>query len=279
MTNEKPPGVLDWFLNLFKPHNFFSGVMSTHTLDLEAKDYFKQLLSNKEKVANMNIVLDEMKKNGITAVESQAGILAVISKESDFIPHRENLNYTSDQLVTVFSLPKIQADKLAHKPQEIAEVVYMPPHNYSLGNNAPGDGWKYRGFSYNQITGKISAHKYATEAGIDIDKKPELLEDPDACAKMTISFFKDGFKILMSRSITLSDDKTLVPNIQYYHNDAGSINGFTDELDAAAAFYHVNAGIGQKEKFLLADVTKGRHRTLERAPGFKDYILTKNIIV
>ena len=43
-------------------------------------------------------------------------------------------------------------------------------------------------------------------------------------------------------------------------------------MDAAAAFYNVNAGAGQSIKFLMADVTGGRSLCMARAQGFVAYI-------
>lgn len=235
--------------------------------------FFNQFKKDATANANAKALLSEMKKQGITSPFTQAGILAVVSKESRFVYKRENLDYTSEQLQKVFGLSKAVADSLAHKPEDIANVVYMPPHNTQLGNTQPGDGWKFRGGGPNQITGRSAFSKYGAEIGVDLISDPDKIDDPKIAAIAAVDFFKDGMKSLMSSSITLKDGSKQ-PHAAYYNNPKGDINGFSNEVDAAAAIYNINAGTGQSEKFLRADVTGGLALTMDRASGFVDYAKT-----
>ena len=240
--------------------------------------YFKTLSGSGTMSANAKSFLDEMINEGVTDIKSQAGMMSVVSKESSFILKREDLNYTEAQLIKVFSLSPDVAKYLAHQPEKIANVVYMPPHNTQLGNIKPGDGWAFRGGSYNQITGRSAYDKYGKKIGVDLTSNPDKIDDPSIAAKVTIAFFKDGlnalknapYKILnLDGSIQKKGTNRLA---DLYNNPTGDVNGFKSEMDAAAAFYNVNAGAGQSIKFLMADVTGGRSLCMARAQGFVAYI-------
>lgn len=259
-------------------------------VSLGANDpYFKTLAASSTMTANAKKILSDMNIEGITNPLTQAGILAVISKESNFIPVRENLNYTSAALQKVFAIPASQADGLAaltgtDKQAAIANLVYMPPHNTQLGNVSGGDGYFFRGWSWNQLTGRAIIIKYTKRIGVDVIANPELMNDIDVMTKATLEYFKDGNQALTKINITLplnaldSSNKvspyagTTVLRSLYYNNPTGDINGYTSELDAAAAMYNINAGAGQSYAFLMKDVTGGRALTMARATGFVSWI-------
>lgn len=163
--------------------------------------YFKTLTGNGTMLNNARELLKEMKNGGITSPYSQAGILAVVSKESNFIYKRENLNYDAAGLIRVFKLPADVAAKIAHNEELIANTVYMPPHNTQLGNTEPGDGWKFRGGGPNQTTGKNAFRILSRELGVDLVSNPDLIDDPSVAAKEAVRFFKDGFAALMKSAI------------------------------------------------------------------------------
>ena len=48
----------------------------------------------------------------------------------------------------------------------------------SMGNTEEGDGYKYRGRGYIQITGKNNYKKIGNELNLDLVNKPDLLNDP-----------------------------------------------------------------------------------------------------
>jgi len=229
--------------------------------------YFKTLSSSPTMVSNAKTLLSEMNKEGLISPYTQAGILAVVSKESNFTLKSENLNYTAARLQQVFGLDADTASTLGSltgddKQKQIADTVYMPPHNTQLGNVNDGDGYAYRGRGYNQITGRANYKKIGDKIGVDLISNPDMLNDPTVAAKAAIQFFKDGIVALTKNGKMAS----------MYNNPTGDINGFKNELDAAAAMYNVNAGTGQTQAFLLKDVTGGRALTMARAQGFVAWI-------
>jgi putative chitinase len=72
----------------------------------------------------------------------------------------ENLNYSATALMRTFRrhFPTQEiAQQYARQPERIANLVYADAsrsHSGRLGNVLPGDGWKYRGRGYIQLTGK-----------------------------------------------------------------------------------------------------------------------------
>jgi len=59
-----------------------------------------------------------------------------------------------------------------------------------LGNTEPGDGKKYLGRGYIQITGRGNYARYGKKIGVDLEKYPELAEQPDNAAKLAIEYWK-----------------------------------------------------------------------------------------
>ena len=59
-----------------------------------------------------------------------------------------------------------------------------------LGNSQPGDGKKFMGRGYIQITGRGNYARYGKKIGVDLEKYPELAEKPDNAAKLAIEYWK-----------------------------------------------------------------------------------------
>ena len=90
----------------------------------------------------------------------------------------ENLNYSAKGLMGIFKkyFPDAAvAAKYERKPEQIANRVYAS--RMGNGDEASGDGWKYRGRGALQLTGKANYEAFAKWLN-----KPELLASPDAVA-------------------------------------------------------------------------------------------------
>jgi len=60
-----------------------------------------------------------------------------------------------------------------------------------LGNTTPGDGVKYKGRGYVQLTGKANYSAYGKALGIDLVNKPDLALDVTTAARIMAKYFKD----------------------------------------------------------------------------------------
>jgi len=103
-----------------------------------------------------------------------AHFMAQIEHESGLKPISENLNYSAKGLQLTFPkyFPTIAiANYYARKPEAIANIVY----GKRMGNTETGDGWKYRGRGFIQITGKGNYMMLARETGLDCLNNPDLL--------------------------------------------------------------------------------------------------------
>jgi putative chitinase len=99
----------------------------------------------------------------------------------DFTALVENLNYSANGLLATFRkyfTPDL-ANAYARKPQAIASRVYA--NRMGNGDEASGEGWKYRGRGILQVTGKNNYYQcsqfiFSDDRLID---SPELLQTPE----------------------------------------------------------------------------------------------------
>jgi putative chitinase len=89
----------------------------------------------------------------------------------------ENLNYSAQGLQGIFGkyFPGTLEESYARNPEKIANRVYAD--RMGNGNEASGDGWKYRGRGALQLTGKANYEAFAKYLG-----NPEIVTNPDLVA-------------------------------------------------------------------------------------------------
>lgn len=90
---------------------------------------------------------------------------------------------------------------------------YEPPSKTAtmLGNTQPGDGQKFLGRGFIQVTGRYNYDQFAKNSGIDVIAHPELLEKPDTAAKATVDFWLNRVRPLVS-DFTKTDQVTKIIN-------------------------------------------------------------------
>jgi predicted chitinase len=67
---------------------------------------------------------------------------------------------------------------------------YAPKKAKALGNVKPGDGAKYKGRGFIQITGRYNYQKAGEAVGLNLLKNPELAEKPEVAAKIAVWFWQ-----------------------------------------------------------------------------------------
>jgi putative chitinase len=89
---------------------------------------------------------------------------------------KENLNYSADGLRKIFPkyFPTTEiAEKYARQPEKIANKVYGS--RMGNGDEASGDGFKFRGRGYIQLTGKDNYAAFDKFVDDDIMANPDLV--------------------------------------------------------------------------------------------------------
>jgi peptidoglycan hydrolase-like protein with peptidoglycan-binding domain len=60
-----------------------------------------------------------------------------------------------------------------------------------LGNTRPGDGVRYHGRGFIQLTGRANYRGYGQKLGVPLEQKPDLALDPSVAARVLASYMKD----------------------------------------------------------------------------------------
>lgn len=120
-----------------------------------------------------------------------APFLGQILHESGMLERlEENLNYTAERLMQVW--PKrfptlMSAQPYASDPIALANHVY----GGRMGNQWADDGWRYRGRSLIQVTGKANYKMVGALMGQDLLNMPDLLAQPHFALEAAILWWED----------------------------------------------------------------------------------------
>ena len=147
--------------------------------------------------ANLEEIRKAAIKFGITNPQMIIAMQANALKETGGRVIVENVNYTKnsrERLQEIFGarisrLSDAELAQIQTSPQAFANYVYGTPGN-SLGNTQPGDGYKFRGRGFIQITGRANytAVSKALYGDDRLVKNPDLLNNPTAAAEATAWF-------------------------------------------------------------------------------------------
>jgi len=96
-----------------------------------------------------------------------------------------------------------------------------------MGNSRPGDGYRYRGRGYIQLTGKDNYTAASRGLGLDLVKNPDQAATPDIGAKTSVWFWKTN----VQSNISNWDNVTAITKIVN-----GGYNGLEDREMRYAAF-------------------------------------------
>ena len=125
-----------------------------------------------------------LEKYAITTSLRVAHFLAQTAHESAGFTHfEENLNYSEAGLENTF--PKefrtVRAADYARNPEKIANRVYA--NRMGNGDEASGDGWKFRGRGLIQLTGHENYEAFSKHSGKDAIQDPDLLSTVEGAAE------------------------------------------------------------------------------------------------
>ena len=140
---------------------------------------------------NFEFLKGFIQQNGITDPKEQAMFLSQLDHESGgFRVLSENLNYKPATLLKIFPKYFRSAEEAAQTaaggPQAIANRVY----GGRMGNKDQGDGFKYRGRGFIQLTGRDNYAQASKDLGVDLVGNPDLASQPETAAKIALWYWK-----------------------------------------------------------------------------------------
>lgn len=159
-----------------------------------------------------------MERNGITTGRRVAQFLAQVGHESIGLARvEENLSYSAQRLVEVFPayFTRATAALYARQPERIANRVYGG--RMGNGPESSGDGFRYRGRSPMQLTGRDNYAWMSELIGQPLLEQPDLALRVDIGAEISAAYWRargcnalaDGADVLaISRVINMGTHRT-----------------------------------------------------------------------
>jgi putative chitinase len=155
----------------------------------------------------------------LTPVQAAHFFAQTAHESGNFKAFSENLNYSAEGLLRIFPryFDQATANKYARQPERIANRVYAS--RMGNGDEASGDGWRYKGRGALQLTGKSNYKDFADWLGKTID--PSAVADEYAFESAKYFFDKNKLWGICDQGIT---DATILALTK-------RINGGTHGLD------------------------------------------------
>lgn len=176
-------------------------------------DYLSKMFGGSEETAeSFNITMDEVKdfaKERFDPVQA-AAFVATFDAETGGGRAMVEDPYTKAGAINKFvqgnsaiMQKRKAALEKAKNSEEIFNIVYGDDYRtdkYKLGNNLPGDGFKYRGRGPLMITGKTNYKKVGDAIGVDLVNNPDLLRtDKEISMKAAMAYLSlSGFENVSS---------------------------------------------------------------------------------
>jgi predicted chitinase len=210
---------------------------------------------NPAQLANAKLIDKAVVEIGLTNAFLRAGILAVVGKESGFKMGSEisYANTPDHRIREVFGNARFigyDINTLKKSDRDFFNVVY---NRKDLGNLQPGDGYKFRGRGFNQLTGRANYTIIGKAIGVDIVTNPDLMDNPEIAAKALAYYFRSTIvNAQMSGRFTL----------RYGIVTTGQIK---DILQGARIAHNANMGFARPPE---QDSTGGYQITIADAPSY-----------
>lgn len=186
-------------------------------------------------------VVDEMplviEKFGINSPLRLSHFLSQCAHESgNFKFVRENLNYSADGLRKIFPkyFPTLEAaNKYARQPEKIANKVYG--NRMGNGDEASGDGYKFRGRGFIQLTGKDNYAAFDKFVDDDILANPDLVATKYPLTSAAFFFHKNKLWDICDKGHTHDVVLAVTKRVN------GGTHGLTDRQEKFDLFHNTLA--------------------------------------
>jgi len=140
-------------------------------------DYVKALVNGGETFEQFGINTPQRMTAFLATAMAETGDLSIV---------QESLTYTSPQRIAAVWPSRFttsSAQKYVRNPQGLGEVVYGGRMGNERNGVGDGDGFRYRGRGFIQITGRDGYERFGRMIGVPLGEKPELLDDADISLK------------------------------------------------------------------------------------------------
>lgn len=164
-----------------------------------------------------------------------AHFLAQCGHESGgFKATQENLNYSASGLKGIFGKYFKEsglAESYQRNPQKIASRVYGG--RMGNGPESTGDGYKFRGRGYIQLTGKDNYAAFGKAINEDMTANPDKVASHYALLSAAWFFNKNGLHKIADQGSTDEVITTITKRVN------GGTNGLNDRIKHFKEFYHL----------------------------------------
>jgi len=171
-------------------------------------------------------MIDTSQIKEITSELRRAHFLSQCAHESmNFKVTEENLNYSSKALRSVFGKYfncETIALKYHRKPEQIANRVYAD--RMGNGNEASGDGWKFRGRGFIQLSGYNNYFLFSEYIGEDCVANPDLVSTKYALESAAWYFTVNRLWKICDKGPSIAVIRELTKRIN------GGLNGINDRV-------------------------------------------------
>jgi putative chitinase len=187
--------------------------------------------------AVIQMIPDTAAKFQINTPLRLAHFLAQCGHESGgFRVTQENLNYSAKGLAGIFKKyfpTEAVATPYARQPQKIANKVYA--NRMSNGDEGSGDGYKFRGRGYIQLTGRANYTAFGKSIGEDIASNPDAVSGKYALLSAAWFWSNNGLNKLADGGSTDNVVTTITKRVN------GGTIGLVDRIKHFKEYYHLLA--------------------------------------
>jgi putative chitinase len=149
---------------------------------------------------------------------------------------QENLNYSAKGLTGIFKKyfpTEAAATPYARNPQKIANKVYA--NRMENGSEASGDGYKFRGRGYIQLTGRANYTAFGKSIGEDIVNNPDIVSGKHALLSAAWFWSKNGLNKLADGGASDATVTSITKRVN------GGTIGLADRIKHFKEYYHLLA--------------------------------------
>jgi putative chitinase len=126
---------------------------------------------------------------GLVTILRRAHFLAQLAYESaGFARLVEDMDYSADRIGAVWPRLALRAHLLMHSPEKLANAAYAG--RLGNGNEASGDGWRFRGRGLVQITGRDNYSVFGAAAGVALLANPDRAAEPATAARIALALWR-----------------------------------------------------------------------------------------